>query len=125
MLCTRTSAKCAFYGNVASGELPRTDLWTLARQANAFARAAFGTMPHHPESWNRYAFVHARPARQCRGRVAELVTMKARLSEEEAKNLSRGALNTYINSCYRFLKNAGTVWRWHRCWMQQRVFLIS
>jgi len=71
--------------------------------------AAFGryAMPQHPESWNRYAFVHARVLHDSAdGRVAELVASKARLSEQEAKNLSRGALNAYINSCYRSLKNA-------------------
>lgn len=63
-------------------------------------------MPGHAESWNRYTFVHARVlGDHLGGRITELVRAKARLSDEEGRHLARGALDAYVNSCYRSLKN--------------------
>jgi hypothetical protein len=60
----------------------------------------------HPESYNRYAFVHAKVLRdRLGGRIAELVAAKACLSAEEARDLATAALDAYVNSAYRSLKH--------------------
>ncbi|MEW2544462.1 phosphotransferase [Streptomyces sp. NPDC047002] len=63
-------------------------------------------LPGHRDSWNRYAFVHAQVVRdRPDGLISRLVREKAGLSDQEAGNLGRGALDAYINSCHRAAKD--------------------
>ncbi len=63
-------------------------------------------MPGEPDAWNRYALVHSKLLYERPGSgVQAQLDRKRRLSADEARELSRGALDEYINGCYRSLKN--------------------
>ena len=59
-----------------------------------------------PETaWNRPAFLRARVDLDRSGAIAEAVARKARLAPDEVRSLVEAALDDYINSVYRSLRN--------------------
>ena len=63
-------------------------------------------LPGDPASWDRYAFVHCRILFDRDGRtVTGLVRRKAVLDPDEARELTDGSLDAWLNSYYRAMKS--------------------
>ncbi len=63
-------------------------------------------MPGTRDAWNRPTFLRTRvDLDRLDGEIARLVARKARLEPEEARELATTALDDYMNSLYRSLKN--------------------
>ena len=57
--------------------------------------------------WDRYSYAHCQVVLdKLDGRIRELAAQQARLSTEEARDVAGKALDDYINSYYRALKNS-------------------
>ena len=63
-------------------------------------------LPGSPDAWNRPSFINARvELDRLDGEIGELTRRKARLEPEEATEIGSSALDDYINSMYRSLRN--------------------
>jgi hypothetical protein len=63
-------------------------------------------LPGSGTEWNRYAFTHAKILKDTPdGLVAELASAKGRLAPDEARRAAPEALDGFLNSAYRSLKN--------------------
>jgi hypothetical protein len=59
-----------------------------------------------PTEWDRYSYVHAQVVLdKLEGRIAELVAEKSVLPADVARPVAERALDTYVNSYYRSVKN--------------------
>jgi hypothetical protein len=61
--------------------------------------------PGTPSAWARYQYVHAQVLVDKTGEVAAALDEKARLAESEARELAAEALDAYVNSTHRSLRN--------------------
>jgi hypothetical protein len=70
---------------------------------SSFARAG---LPGSGSEWDRYSYVRAGLVLdKLNGEIAELIAVKASLSEEEVRSLAPHALDDYVNSYYRSARN--------------------
>lgn len=75
----------------------------IARTLNEFRMEG---MPGSGSEWNRPTFQHVRvEIDKLDGEIQRLVDEKARLGAEEARTLAADALDDYINTLYRSLRN--------------------
>lgn len=63
-------------------------------------------LPGSGSEWDRYSYVRCELVLDRDGELAELLAVKARLGEEEARELATFALDGYVNSYYRSARNA-------------------
>ncbi|MHA4820255.1 hypothetical protein ACXZ65_38570 [Streptomyces aculeolatus] len=63
-------------------------------------------LPGDPQSWYRYAYVHAQVLfDRLDGTIAEILDKKRTLDPDEAWNAADGYLDAYVNQTYRSLKS--------------------
>lgn len=70
---------------------------------SAFERTG---LPGSGSEWDRYSYVRCELVLDRDGEIAGLLEAKARLGEEEARELARAALDDYVNSYYRAARNS-------------------
>ncbi|MHB1242792.1 MAG: hypothetical protein ACYC1P_05260 [Gaiellaceae bacterium] len=76
------------------------EVFVLGR--SAFERTG---LPGSGSEWDRYSYVRCELVLDRDGELAELLAVKARLGEEEARDLADSALDGYVNSYYRSARN--------------------
>jgi hypothetical protein len=61
--------------------------------------------PGTPSEWARYQYAHARVLVDKTGEVSAILAEKARLAEDEARELATEAIDSFVNSTWRSLRN--------------------